>query len=454
MSGESLRRREPYAATTSPNPRSLSYGLQCSSTRTEGAGPSRIGAFQPSHTTFYPGDTRVRPYGDPCPEHPYHPYEECPYYCMGRDLIASRSQQTRDTFQSVNSEDPSLDHWRSSSLSTTDSSGAPIELASFSPPEHPGIAEWYLARSTVAAPIAYSNYAYTQQVTDRDRDCDRVTSSSRRNRGSDYHEQWQYQSYPETVQQCSLCFGEYGGRSSLSAPKQSRQPPRENPRHSCGTKEKLPTMKPMKNQERSKSERTTHEARDNPQRVLNDTRPQEGTQPLRYPAKAKPSTTEKPHSTKPSTSDIPRKDSRRKAKKRHVAYESDLEDGDERSTSREPLPRARLPSPSSSPITFSQAAIATSPTRERNWRVRPCYALIFLGLLTVSGSLAAALWRSVDRNDISGGFSLAQYILGVGVFIIGSMVAIHSRYCTCWQVRNCFSVLGELFDSLLRLVSR
>ncbi len=65
--------------------------------------------------------------------------------------------------------------------------------------------------------------------------------------------------------------------------------------------------------------------------------------------------------------------------------------------------------------------------------IRTCHILIFLGFLTILGSLAPALWRSVARNDIQGGFSLAQYILGVGVFVIGCMVAIHSRTCTCWQ---------------------
>lgn len=62
-----------------------------------------------------------------------------------------------------------------------------------------------------------------------------------------------------------------------------------------------------------------------------------------------------------------------------------------------------------------------------------CYVLIFLGFLTIVGSLVPALWRSISRNDISGGFSLAQYILGVGVFVIGCAVAIHSRTCTCWS---------------------
>ena len=65
-------------------------------------------------------------------------------------------------------------------------------------------------------------------------------------------------------------------------------------------------------------------------------------------------------------------------------------------------------------------------------KIRACYIFILLGVFTIVGSLASALWRSIDRDDVSGGFSLAQYILGVGVFVIGCMVAIHSKTCTCW----------------------
>lgn len=68
------------------------------------------------------------------------------------------------------------------------------------------------------------------------------------------------------------------------------------------------------------------------------------------------------------------------------------------------------------------------------WRnMRTCYTLIFFGLLTIIGSLVPAVWRSIYSNDVSGGFSLAQYTLGVGVFVIGCVVAVHSRKCTCWS---------------------
>ena len=65
--------------------------------------------------------------------------------------------------------------------------------------------------------------------------------------------------------------------------------------------------------------------------------------------------------------------------------------------------------------------------------IQTCHVLIFLGILVILGSLIPALWRSIARDDIQGGFSLARYILGVGVFVIGCIVAIHSRKCTYWQ---------------------
>lgn len=77
--------------------------------------------------------------------------------------------------------------------------------------------------------------------------------------------------------------------------------------------------------------------------------------------------------------------------------------------------------------------LVVSQPKHRDKVIRPCYILIALGICTILGSLIAALWRSIDHDDISGGFSLAQYILGIGVFVVGSVVVVHSKTCTCWQ---------------------
>ncbi len=65
--------------------------------------------------------------------------------------------------------------------------------------------------------------------------------------------------------------------------------------------------------------------------------------------------------------------------------------------------------------------------------IRTCYVLVALGIFSIAGSLALALWRTINHSDIQGGFSLAQYILAVGAFIIGCVLVLHSRTCSCWS---------------------
>ncbi len=56
--------------------------------------------------------------------------------------------------------------------------------------------------------------------------------------------------------------------------------------------------------------------------------------------------------------------------------------------------------------------------------IRLGYLLVLFGALTVAGSLAPAVWRCQADHDLSGGFALAQYILRVGVFVVGNVAAI------------------------------
>ena len=92
---------------------------------------------------------------------------------------------------------------------------------------------------------------------------------------------------------------------------------------------------------------------------------------------------------------------------------------------------ASPPMPGGSDSALNSPDHGVAPRHPR--RYRPCYLLISLGLLSIIGSLAPALWRAMARKDVSGAFTLAQYILAVGIFVVGSMVAIHSRNCVCWQ---------------------
>lgn len=66
-------------------------------------------------------------------------------------------------------------------------------------------------------------------------------------------------------------------------------------------------------------------------------------------------------------------------------------------------------------------------------KLRICHILILLGFLTIIGSLAPAVWRLADGQHWSDGFSMAQYVLEVGVFVVSCVAAIHSRTCTCWR---------------------
>ena len=72
-------------------------------------------------------------------------------------------------------------------------------------------------------------------------------------------------------------------------------------------------------------------------------------------------------------------------------------------------------------------------TEKISFRLRPCYLLIILGVLTVASSLTSALLHAKFSHDIPGGFAIGQYILGVGVFVVGTIAVIHGRNCTCWQ---------------------
>ena len=109
------------------------------------------------------------------------------------------------------------------------------------------------------------------------------------------------------------------------------------------------------------------------------------------------------------------------------------------------VPRADESSLPSQTALVREASVCASSSHsvqaQRQGYIRPCYAIIGTGLVFIAGSLVPAVWRSVADNYLSGAFAMAQYILSVGVFVVGSMVAVHAKRCACWQGRHCFSVL-------------
>lgn len=123
------------------------------------------------------------------------------------------------------------------------------------------------------------------------------------------------------------------------------------------------------------------------------------------------------------------------------------------SRSKSPVPLQSLTSPPLTPSVFrqpsptQQLSSAQQPTTsgenrqtKHNDKIRPCYAILLVALSFIIGSLTPAIWWSAVVKDISSAFSIAQYILGVGMFVVGSMIALHAKRCVCWQKRHCFSL--------------
>ena len=77
--------------------------------------------------------------------------------------------------------------------------------------------------------------------------------------------------------------------------------------------------------------------------------------------------------------------------------------------------------------------------------VRPCIFLIILAFLAFAISLSLAMWWSVSRNDVSGGFTIGSYIVAVVALPIGIASYQHSRSgCQCWQARSVSNETVEL----------
>lgn len=66
-------------------------------------------------------------------------------------------------------------------------------------------------------------------------------------------------------------------------------------------------------------------------------------------------------------------------------------------------------------------------------RWRFCYVIMLIGFLTFIGSLELALWWSFTRNDVSGGFTMAAYVVAVGGLPLASLQMRHNHRCQCWK---------------------
>lgn len=99
------------------------------------------------------------------------------------------------------------------------------------------------------------------------------------------------------------------------------------------------------------------------------------------------------------------------------------------STGRAMRSKARIPE------SFRNEGVCQMGTDQeaKTLRWRFCYIVICIGLLKFGGSLALALWRSFTRNDVSGGFTMAAYVVAVDGLPWASLQMRHSQRCNCWR---------------------
>jgi hypothetical protein len=75
------------------------------------------------------------------------------------------------------------------------------------------------------------------------------------------------------------------------------------------------------------------------------------------------------------------------------------------------------------------------PEKRGSFRFRVCHVVICIGVLTFIGSLTLALWWSMAKNDVSGGFTMAAYVVAVGGLPLASIQIRHNQRCRCWKNR-------------------
>ncbi len=115
-----------------------------------------------------------------------------------------------------------------------------------------------------------------------------------------------------------------------------------------------------------------------------------------------------------------------------------LEQANELAASMEGIELAQLES--SGLIAANEGPASASPAHSsrvfrvhRPLSIKPCYILIALVGVTITGSLTGALWRTEAFDDASGGFASGQYFLGAGALVVGCATAVHVKYCHCWE---------------------
>jgi hypothetical protein len=64
---------------------------------------------------------------------------------------------------------------------------------------------------------------------------------------------------------------------------------------------------------------------------------------------------------------------------------------------------------------------------------RTCLIMAYLAAITISSSIAIAMWWTIAHKDPSGGFTMAGYIVAVGGIVMFPIQSHHTKSCKCWK---------------------
>jgi hypothetical protein len=64
---------------------------------------------------------------------------------------------------------------------------------------------------------------------------------------------------------------------------------------------------------------------------------------------------------------------------------------------------------------------------------KACMVLIALSLVITMISVILAIWWSVTRDDISGGWTLGGFVVSISAIALGIAGILHRRECKCWD---------------------
>lgn len=85
-------------------------------------------------------------------------------------------------------------------------------------------------------------------------------------------------------------------------------------------------------------------------------------------------------------------------------------------------------------LEYPPESVAASTAYKRTYT---CFYLLAAVMLLLFASLAVSLWWSVDHYDVSGGFGMGSYMVGISGTIVAVASYIHRSSCRCWKHEQC-----------------